>query len=130
MKKIINFFTNKEYVPVRVFIIASFILILYAVWDYTNKKSKNEKLLKYNYSYAIVTNKMSSTYKSLSNIDYKYYINNQEIQIMHEEIGQDDFDNLNELDTIFIKYSKDDNSIAEIVHCYWNDELRKKIVSK
>ncbi len=31
-------------------------------------------------------------------------------------------------DTILIKYSIEDNNVAQIVKCYWNEELREKYV--
>lgn len=36
-------------------------------------------------------------------------------------------ENLKKGDTILIKYSIEDNEIAQIVHCYWNDDLRKLV---
>ena len=31
-------------------------------------------------------------------------------------------------DTVLIKYSKSDNSIIQLLKCYWNEELREKYV--
>jgi hypothetical protein len=30
-------------------------------------------------------------------------------------------------DTIFIKYSVKDNKVAEIIHCFWNEKLRRLV---
>jgi sulfite reductase alpha subunit-like flavoprotein len=42
-------------------------------------------------------------------------------------VKSEDFNKLEIGDTILIKYSNDDNSVAEIIHCYWNDEFRKLV---
>lgn len=125
MKRSKIIYDNK---PILALIIFSVFFGIYFIFDIWEKKYKEEKLINHNFTYAVIIETMSSTYKSLPNLNYKYLIDKNPFFVYNEEINNEDFKKIQKGDTILIMYSREDNSVAKIVKCYWNEELRKKFV--
>jgi hypothetical protein len=119
--KQVNFKSFNPKKDVIYLILFTIVLIIGA--NFLKNQEKN-KLTNFKYISATVSKK-SKVYLGGYNVLYNYTVKNEKFSYKNS-VKIDDYNKLEIGDTILIKYSKDDNSIAEIVHCYWNDELRKK----
>jgi hypothetical protein len=112
-----SFNPKKDIIQIILFVIG-LITIVYFI---QNKRDK--KLLNPRYSFALVSDK-SKVYLGDYEIYYKYQTSKQILEYRNT-VDVKKFNKLELGDTILIKYSIEDNEIAQIVHCYWNDDLRK-----
>jgi hypothetical protein len=101
-----------------------FIIFLIAVLiiHFTKKNYRKTKLKNNNLTFALYERDINTIGMTGIICVYKNQYNKQvEVRISCNL-------NLNKGDTILIKYSIEDNSVAQIVNCNWNEELRKKHV--
>ena len=101
-----------------------FVIGLIAIVYFVQKKNE-KKLVNSKYSFAIVSDK-SKVYLGDYEVYYKYRTNKQVFEYRNA-VEIKNFNDLEQGDTILIKYSIEDNEVAQIVHCYWNDDLRKLV---
>lgn len=86
-----------------------------------HRKQSLKKTLK---TYAIVTTKPYSGARIPLSIKFRYTNKLGQGIFIDREI-KESCSNLKLGDTIYIRYSTTDNSIAEIINCFWNDKLRE-----
>ncbi len=90
-------------------------------------KNRESSLKKFHITYAVISDVYHGSSKGGGFIEIKYH-NNKNQLILSEHIGRITSCNnsLNVGDTVIIKYSLQDNSIATIIGCRWNRYLRDK----
>ena len=86
---------------------------------------RQKKLLKSKITYAIVTN-FAVGGKGPGQLKVKFKINNRikNATFYGSLVECGNYIEIN--DTVLIKYSISDNSVVQLLKCYWNDELRDK----
>lgn len=86
-----------------------------------HRKQSLKKTLK---TFAVVTTKPHSGARIPLSIKFRYKNRLGQSIIIARDINES-CSNLKLGDTIYIRYSTTDNSIAEIINCFWNDKLRE-----
>jgi hypothetical protein len=119
----INFKSFKPKRDVLHLIIFTFILIVSAFFL---KNFEKNKLTSNKSTYAIISEK-SKIYMGDYIVYYNYSIKKKSYTY-HNSLNVEQFNILKKGDTILINYSTEDNSVAQIVKYYWNEELREKYV--
>ncbi len=102
------------------------VLIIFLIMNRVHRDHALEKALK---TYAIVVVEPFRGAKIPLSIKFRYKNQNGIDNIVARQVDQD-CSSLEVGDTIYIRYSLIDNSVAEIIHCYWNDDLRKEMNSQ
>ncbi len=120
----------KEYLKKKwIFIIIFFLTLI--IYLFYRDNYREECLKKTFVTYAILEDISSGSSKGAGFVEF--YFKNDDNKIIHtKHIGKISIceDIMKKGDTIMIKYSLTDNSVAEIVHCYWNEELKREIAKQ
>jgi hypothetical protein len=120
--KQVNFKSFNPKKDILYLILFTLVLIIIAL---LLKTEERKKITNFRYISAIVSEK-SKVYLGGYNVLFNYNVKNEPFS-SENSVKSEDFNKLEIGDTILIKYSNDDNSVAEIIHCYWNDEFRKLV---
>lgn len=108
-------------------IVLTFLIIIFIVLKcrdiYRSKSLEHVRT-----SWAIITNVNHGSAKGSYSLDYDYLsVDGVKVSSTYSgKIIQECHNNLKKGDTIYISYSISDPEVTEMIHCYWNDELRKK----
>jgi hypothetical protein len=96
---------------------------------YLRDKNREEKLSYTFTTFAIIEKISSGTARGAGFVSFKFKNKNNKL-IFADHVGSISVCGINveERDTVLIEYSLEDNSVAQIVKCYWNEELREKYV--
>lgn len=90
---------------------------------------RNEALQNSTLTWAIITQKVHCSAKGACSIRYKFWVTKNKVYESRYagEVIQECRDDLKEGDTVFIRYAVSDPEVTELLHCYWNDRLRKQM---
>lgn len=92
---------------------------------------KENVLVNSDYTFAIITQKLECGARAGCTIQYKFLADKEYIESTYTgKQLQECHKNLKVGDTVYIKYAVSDPKITEMIHCYWNNELRKEWLSK
>lgn len=92
---------------------------------------RNEALQNSTLTWAIITHWNKGSAKGAPSLEYVYYDDRgvSRKSSYSGKLMQECHENLNEGDTVFIRYAVSDPEVTELLHCYWNDELRRQVNS-
>jgi len=106
-----------------VFLVLFFCISMIAV--FFRDHYRHTALKNYKKTYAIIT-KIGFGGKGPGNAKFVFLNDKNKLVKTHYSSNLSECsNNLQTGDTIYIRYSLTDNSVAEIIHCYWNDKLRR-----
>lgn len=87
------------------------------------KNQEKNKLLNFKLTSATVFKK-TKVYLGGYTVFYNYKVKSKNFSCQNK-IEIEDYNKVKIGDTVLIKYSTTDNSVAEIVNCFWNEKLRE-----
>ncbi|WP_341899718.1 hypothetical protein [Fluviicola taffensis] len=122
--------TSKRTVNRISFLVIFTMLALGTILKFCSDNYRQKSLKKTRETWAIVTQKPQCGKGCF--IKYKY-LNNQNQFVFSSDWGGkvgDCHKNRKLGDTIFIRYSISDPEITEMLHCFWNERLKEKLLNK
>jgi hypothetical protein len=111
----------------KILILLGVIFITVFVYTKIRDKHRFDSMKKSKLTYGVV-NYFGNKAKGPSKINL-FYKNNLNKKVIASYYGSnnDCDNNIDKGDTVLIKYSVIDNSVIEIINCYWNEALRKMV---
>ena len=111
----------------KILILLGVIFITVFVYTKIRDKHRFDSMKKSKLTYGVV-NYFGNKAKGPSKINL-FYKNNLNKKVIASYYGSnnDCDNNIDKGDTVLIKYSVIDNSVIEIINCYWNEALSKMV---
>lgn len=124
------FIKDKDYQLQRVFLIIVVVCIFIGIWTVISENHRNEAFKSSTYTWGII-DKMNKSSRPGRTIDFHFYNKqNRKIAIINADPVENCFEDRVVGDTILVKYSLEDNQIAAIKYCYWNEKIKEQLADK